>query len=186
MSGNSIIVPGDMPAMTPKQAAAAVNPGDLSECAANPKAACTTSATDFMVKGYDDKHRCHRCNLLHVELVMQEAGSSAPNIEPKFVAPKQDKAAQVARMARIESLNQKLAKGIVDIKGRGHGQTKGSTGIPVADNTRQLQPGEAVDMRDAQIKDEHQTREHGISVEDRRARILAKYQKRIDGNKLVR
>lgn len=186
MSDGRIILPGDLPTQTPEQAAQALKPEELPECTANPNMVCSTGATDFMIKGYDDKLRCGRCNELHVELVMQEAGESAPNSEPQFVAPKLDKRATTERMARIEALNRKLAEGGIDPLGQNHSQTKGSTGIPVTQNYRPLQEGEPVDMRDAKIKDEHQTQEAGISEGERRARILAKYGKRIDGNKLIR
>ena len=43
---------------------------------------------DPAIQGLDGKFRCVRCHGLHVELVDQESGLSAPNSAPAFVAAK--------------------------------------------------------------------------------------------------
>lgn len=181
-----IVMPGDLPPQTDKQRAQTLQPEEMPECAGNPQAPCRGGVTDFMIKGYDDKHRCKLCNDLHIELVMQEAGDSAPGSQPQFVAPKLNKRAEDERLARIEAMHQKLSEGSGIVNKQGvpvDGQTKGARGLPKEHHdVVQADDGDFLDMKDAMARDVHNTRAEGISDEERRARILAKYGKRNDGN----
>ncbi len=178
---SQIIMPGDEPAQTKSQKSSALSPHEMPECSANPGVPCRTVRSDFMVKGYDDKHRCKSCNDIHIELVMEEAGNSAPNSEPQFVSPKMDKRADRERDARINSLNSKLATGIVNESG----QTKGSTGIPLdVVSASAVNDGDYRDMKDAMSRDEHGTRDKDIGDDERRKRIMEKYAKRTSGSKM--
>ncbi len=50
---------------------------EMPPCAGNGKAPC--GKRDFsMIKGYDGRFRCRRCNAIHIELVFREAGDSMP------------------------------------------------------------------------------------------------------------
>lgn len=169
---NLVILPGGQ-GQTQKQQSAAAKQDELPPCAGNPSIPCLSGATDFMIKGYDDKLRCNRCNAVHVELVYKEAGESAPNTEPQFVAPKLDTRVQSERAARINALHGRLSDA-------------GVVGSHTEASPRILQPGEAVDMRDAMTKDEQGTRAGGISDDERRRRIMAKYSKKKEGGKLIR
>lgn len=186
-----IIMPGDLPAQTTKQASAAIKPHEMPECTGNPELPCGSPATDFMIKGYDDKHRCSSCNEVHVELVMQEAGESSPNSVPQFVTPKLDGAAKFAeldRRKRIERLIGKVEEGRVDPQSgqRIEGQTRGRRGLPQdVPNVQPIADGDYKDMKDAMQKDEHGTRDEGITDEERRARIRAKYGQRDGGSSMT-
>lgn len=85
-----------------------VDQSEMPPCVGNPHMICRGGPNMLVIKGYDDKYRCEKCNELHIELVMKEAGKSSPNSEPKFVAAKLDKRAEAERMARMQSLSKKL------------------------------------------------------------------------------
>lgn len=187
---SKIIMPGDLPPQTQKQASAAIKPDEMPECAGNPELPCRNPATDFMVKGYDDKHRCSSCNEVHIELVMQEAGESSPNTTPQFVTPKMDaiaKFAELDRRKRIQKLMSKVEEGRTDPKTgqRIEGQTRGGRGLPIdVPNVQPIPEGDYKDMKDAMQSDEHGTRDEGISDEERRARIAKKYGQRSGGSSM--
>lgn len=186
-----IIMPGDEPAQTSKQQSAAIKGHEMPECAGNPQLPCPSGLTDFMVKGYDDKHRCNPCNNVHVELVMQEAGESTPDAtRPQFVAHKLDVRARLegmSRRKRIEGMLDKLEGGRVDPR-TGHqieGQVRGSRGLSKdTPNFAAIGDDDYRDMKDAMARDEHGTRDEGIGEEERRRRILAKYGQRNGGGSM--
>jgi hypothetical protein len=160
-----IITPNQIEPLTTEQQKRTVKEEEMPPCEANPNQACMSSFQPMMIAGYDDKMRCPTCHRIHVELVMEEAGNSPPNTEPQFVSPKLDKRARTERQARMDSLYDKL-------------EAKGHSGRPSRDGTTTVKDGDPVDMKDAMTKDEFKTREQGISNEERRQRILAKYSKR--------
>ncbi len=172
----------ELPAQTPRQKSVAIKGHEMPECAGNPQLPCASAPTDFMIKGYDDKHRCNPCNGVHVALVMREAGASTPGAtQPQFVAHKLDvraKLGELSRRRRIASMLGKLEGGRVDPR-TGHqieGQIRGSRGLPKdAPNFAAIGDDDYRDMKDAMQRDAHGTREDGIGEDERRRRILAKY-----------
>lgn len=173
-----IITPGQHEGMTPKQAAAALLPEELPPCVGNEGNDCPHPVQPVLIAGYDDKYRCPACNRVHIALVEEEAGASTPNAtQPKFVSRKLDVKAKLQDRKRAASVSKMFDKF----------EAKGHRGRPTnAVNLQPIEEGEYRDMKEAMAADEHGTRDEGISPEERKRRILAKYSKRTGGNKLVR
>lgn len=156
-----------MPGMTPKQNAAAIKLQEMPKCEGNPQAPCPqTQLVDFMVKGYDDKHRCAACHAVHMELVYKEAGESAPNAEPQFVSPRLSQAAGKERSSRIGSVVDKLVKA-------GH---RDAAELPLGPASSRAS---SLPLRAEEVIEEATP----LTDQERRAKILAKYGKLKDGNK---
>ena len=171
-----IILPGDHEGMTEKQRSAAVNEGDLPPCEGTPGVGCPHPVQPVMIAGYDDKMRCPACNKVHIALVEQEAGESNPLAEaPQFVSAKLDAKARMGENLRRKRIGKLFDK----FEQEGHrGRPSESINLqPVAE-------GDFKDMKDAMAKDEHGTRDEGISEAEKRQRILAKYGQRKGGSKM--
>lgn len=168
-----IWTPGNDAGMTPKQAAATINQDEMPPCVGNPGTPCNTTPQPVMISGYDDKMRCPPCNKIHIALVEQEAGDSNPNTPPKSVSPRLNAKVEARRQQAFDNINASLEK-------RGMVHKYGSKET-VAANMPVAEPGDPRDMKDAMTRDEHGTRDDGITESERRARIYNKYNVRKGG-----
>lgn len=141
---------------TSKQLSNSILQDELPPCEGNPNQACPGGAVDFMIKGFDDKMRCHRCHRVHVELVYQEAGESDPGSVPTFVPAVQMGTEEAAiRTAMLQKASPRGGRSIAPI-------------VAVA-------PGEQVDMKGRIAGQPDAAAPAPETPAERRAKILAKY-----------
>lgn len=155
---SDIILPNHT-GMTEKQKRAAVKEDELPPCVGTPLAECRSGPTDLLIKGYDDKMRCSRCNAVHTELVFKEAGESAPGAtQPQFVpaAPRPQEETELRQHIRSK-----------------FGPRDGFTAPPQV----KASPGEVMDMRGRRAGTP--TGDEPVETPaERRERVLAKYRKK--------